>query len=261
MLVAFGPIAGLDATGQDLTNRLQPPIAFGGTWSHPLGTDGLGRDVLARLISAARLSLVVGMTAATLSAVIGVSIGLLAGSVGGWFDRSVTALVELILAVPTIVVGIVLTATLGQSLINLLTILVISGWIGHARIVRLQVRSLMRSGYVIASQASGAGTRWVAIHHLFPNVLPIVIVFGFQQIAAVMLWEASLTFLGIGLPIERVSLGGMIKEGQTHIYLGWWISVLPGLLIAWAVVGFTLAADCVQRQLDPARGRRRATHT
>jgi peptide/nickel transport system permease protein len=260
LLALLGPLFGSDPTAQNLTNRLQPPVFLDGSWTHPLGTDGLGRDILSRMLVAARLSLIVGAIAASISAVIGVGLGLLSGSAGGVLDTVTTALVELVLAVPTIVIGIVLVSTLGQSMSNLLVILVISGWISYARVVRLQARNLMRSDFVLASVAIGADRRRVAFVHLFPNVLPVAVVLFCQQVAAVMLWEASLTYLGIGLPIEEISLGGMIKEGQQQVFDGWWISVLPGLAIALAVVGFNLLADWLQIQLDPVRTNRRPRH-
>lgn len=242
-LAIVGPWLGGDPATQDLVNRLTPPIGFGGDWRHPLGTDGLGRDTLARVVVAARLSLVIGLAAALVSAVIGVAAGLLAGSRGGWLDTAITALVELALAVPTIVIGIVLVATLGQSLPNLIVVLVISGWIGYARLVRLQARSLVRSDFITGAVAIGASQVRIAFVHLLPNVMPQVGVLFFQQVAAVMLWEASLTYLGIGLPIERISLGGLIREGQEHIYDGWWVGFMPGVTVALAVFGFNLYAD------------------
>ena len=258
VLALIGPLAANDPTAQNLSNRLQPPVFLDGSWSHPLGTDGLGRDIFARMLIASRLSLIVGALAAGISAVIGVSLGLLAGSRGGALDTMTTAMVELVLSIPTIVFGIVLVATLGQSMTNLVVILVISGWIGYARVVRLQARHLMHADFVLASVAIGANRRWIALRHLFPNVLPLVIVLFFQQVAAVMLWEASLTYLGIGLPIERVSLGGMIKDGQLQLFDGWWVSAAPGLVIALAVIGFSLLADWLQRELDPVRRTRRS---
>ncbi len=242
----FGPWLGGDAIGQDLANRLQAPVGFGGQWGHPLGTDSLGRDLLARILAGARLSLIIGLAAASISAAVGVTLGLLAGARGGWIDTVVTAIVELSLAIPTIVIGIVLVATLGQSLPNLLAILVISGWIGYARVVRLQARNLVHADFITAAIATGAPAGRIAFTHLLPNVWPQVVVIFCQQVAAVMVWEASLTFLGIGLPIERISLGGLIREGQDHVFDGWWIAFFPGLAIALAVIGFNLLADWLQ---------------
>jgi peptide/nickel transport system permease protein len=253
-------MVGLDATKQDLISRLQPPVGFGGSWEHALGTDSLGRDVLARLLVAARLSLVVGLVAATLSAVVGVTLGLLSGVTGGAIDAAVTGLVELALAIPTIVIGLVIAATLGQGMTNVVTILVLAGWITYARVIRLQTRSLVRSDFVMASVGMGATRTRIAIFHLLPNILPQSIVIFCQQVAAVMIWEASLTYLGIGLPIERISLGGMIREGQQQVFEAPWIGIMPGLVIALAVIGFNLLAEWMQERLDPARhGRRRRT--
>ncbi len=253
LLALAGPWIGSGPEDQNLANRLRPPVVLDGSWDNPFGTDSLGRDILARILVAARLSLIVGVAAAIVSAAIGVTLGLLSGSLGGLVDTMTTALVELALSVPTIVIGIVLVSTLGQSMSNLLIILVISGWIGYARIVRLQARGLVRSDFVLASIAIGASTPRIAFMHVLPNVLPQVIVLFCQQVAAVMLWEASLTYLGIGLPIERISLGGMIREGQEQIFDGWWISVIPGMAIALAVIGFNLLADWIQVELDPVR--------
>ncbi|MDQ3655730.1 MAG: ABC transporter permease [Chloroflexota bacterium] len=252
-LALLGPWLGNDPTAQDLANRLQPPVLFGGNWEHPLGTDSLGRDVLARILVGARLSLIVGLVAASISAVIGVSLGLLAGNRGGSIDTIITAVGELSLSVPTIVIGIVLVSTLGQSITNLLIILVISGWLGYARVVRIQARNLVHADFITGAVALGATRTRIAFVHVLPNVMPQVIVLFCQQVAAVMLWEASLTYLGIGLPIERISLGGMIREGQEHVFDGWWIAFIPGLAIALAVIGFNLLADWLQHERDPAR--------
>jgi peptide/nickel transport system permease protein len=257
-LAVIGPMVGLDATKQDLINRLQPPVGFGGSWEHALGTDSLGRDVLARLLIAARLSLVVGLVAATLSAVVGVTLGLLSGVTGGAIDAAVTGLVELVLAIPTIVIGLVIAATLGQGMTNVVMILVLAGWITYARVIRLQTRSLIRSDFVMASVGMGATRTRIAVFHLLPNILPQSIVIFCQQVAAVMIWEASLTYLGIGLSIERISLGGMIREGQQQVFEAPWIGIMPGLVIALAVIGFNMLAEWLQERLDPSRhGRRR----
>jgi peptide/nickel transport system permease protein len=239
------------ATVQDLTGRLQPPVWLGGSWSHPLGTDGLGRDLLARIAVGARSSLFISVIAATGAAVIGVVAGLIAGIRGGLTDRIITMLVETLLAVPFITFGIVVTATVGQSVANLLFLLVFTGWITHARIVRLQTQSLMRAGFVEAAHAVGAGRFHIALVHLLPNLAPVIIVVLFQQAGAMMLFSASLTYLGIGLPVEQITLGGIVRDGQELIYTAWWVSVMGGLAIALAVAGFNLFADWLQRRIDP----------
>jgi peptide/nickel transport system permease protein len=238
-------------TVQDLTGRLQYPVWLGGTWSHPLGTDGLGRDLLARIAAGARSSLVISVIAATGAAVIGVVAGLIAGIRGGLADRVITMLVETLLAVPFITFGIVVTATVGQSVANVLFLLVFTGWITHARIVRLQTRSLMQAEFIAAASALGAGRFHIAFVHLLPNLAPVIIVVLFQQAGAMMLWSASLTYLGIGLPVEQITLGGIVRDGQELIYTAWWVSVMGGLAIALAVTGFNLFADWLQRRIDP----------
>jgi peptide/nickel transport system permease protein len=238
-------------TVQDLTGRLRPPVGLGGSWDHPFGTDGLGRDLLARVAAGARASLLVSVVAAIGAAIVGVAAGLLAGIRGGMADRVITMLVETLLAVPFITFGIVVTATVGQSVTNLLLLLILSGWITHARIVRLQAQSLMRSEFVEAAYALGAGRAHIALVHLLPNLAPVIVVVLCQQAGAMMLWSASLTYLGIGLPVERITLGGIVRDGQELIYTAWWVSVLGGLAIVLAVAGFNLFADWLQRRLDP----------
>jgi len=254
-LALLAPLV-IDASpsSQDLVGRLTPPVFLdGGSWAHPLGTDGLGRDILARVVAGARISLLIGVVAAAATAAIGVLAGMLAGTGGRSLDSSLNLVADVVMAVPFVVIGIVLTAILGQSLTNVLAILIISGWIGYYRIIRLQTRSLARSEFIQVSFQFGA-SRWrVFRHHLIPNLLPIMVLLMFQQIAAMMLFEASLTFLGLGLPVERITLGGMVRDGQEQIFNGWWVSVFPGIALALAVVGFNLLADWLQDQRDPSR--------
>jgi len=244
-LLPHGPSA------QDLSARLTPPVGFGGTWDHPLGTDGLGRDLLARIAVGARSSLIVSVLAATGAAIIGVIAGIAAGMIGGIVDRVITMLVETLLAVPFITVGLMITATIGQSMTSLLVLLIATGWITHARILRLQARSLIHAGFVEAARSYGASRIWIALRHIAPNLAPAAIVVLFQQMGSMLLWSASLTYLGIGMPIDRVTLGGVVREGQELIYTAWWVSVFGGLAIALAVAGFNLCADWLRHRLDP----------
>lgn len=241
-------------TSQDLLGRLAPPVFMdGGSWAHPLGTDGLGRDILARVVHGARLSLLIGLIVATGTAVIGVLAGMLAGSGGRMLDGAVMLVVDVVMAVPFVVIGIVLTSILGQSLTNVLVILIVAGWVTYARIIRLQTRALIRSEFIQASFALGAAQWHVFRRHLLPNLMPVLALLFFQQIAAMMLFEASLTYLGLGLPVERITLGGMVHDGQEQIFNGWWVSVFPGIAIALAVIGFNLLADWLQERSDPFR--------
>ena len=235
-------------TAKSLANRLQPPLGFGGT---SLGTDGLGRDLLARIVAGAATSLQISVVAATGAAVVGILAGLLAGMIGGWIDRVITLLVETVLAIPFITVGLMVTATMGQSVTALTILLIATGWITHARVLRSQANVLTSADFVRASHAIGAGRAHVARRHILPNLAPIAIVVYFQQIGSMLLWSASLTWLGIGLPIERISLGGIVRDGQELLYNGWWVSISGGLAIILIVTSLNLAADWLRLALDP----------
>lgn len=238
-----------DPEQQNLLRRLQPPVWAGGTWSHPLGTDGLGRDLLARLAIGARFSLFIGMIAAINAGLVGVLLGAFAGLVGGWTDRIITSFVTVNMAIPGIVIGIVITATLGQGLLNLVVILLLGGWIIYARIVRLQALALRQSEFVEAAYSLGAGKYHVLRRHMLPNLVPTILVLFAQGIAAVMVFEATLTYLGLGLSIEDVTLGSLVREGQQVLFSAWWAGLFPGLMIALAIVGFNFLADWIQARM------------
>lgn len=248
LLVFLGPLFSDSPTSQNLTGRLTPPIGFGG---RGLGTDGLGRDLWARLLAGARLSLWISTIAASGAAIVGIFLGSVAGMMSGWIDRVVTLLVETVLAVPFITVGLMVTATIGQSTGALLVLLIGTGWIVHARVLRAQVELVSRSEYVRSAQAMGASGWHIGIRHILPNLLPIAIVVFFQQIGSMLLWSASLTWLGIGMPIQKITLGGIVRDGQDLLYVGWWVSVAGGLAIVFIVTSLNLVADWIRIRLDP----------
>jgi len=242
-------------TAQDLRARLEPPVFLsGGSWTHPLGTDSLGRDVLARTLSAMSLSLRIGVMAAAGAAVIGIALGLLAATGNRLADTLVTLLADVVLTVPFVVVGIVVTAILGQGLPNVIAVLVLTGWVSYARIVRLQARSIAASDFITAARSLGGDRLHIAIAHILPNLAPVLVLLVCQQVGAMMLYEASLTYLGIGLPIQRLSLGGLVQSGQDQIFKAWWIGFMPGLALAMAVIGLNLAAEWLQRRMRMQEG-------
>jgi len=243
-----------DAGTQSLPDRLLAPVFSGGSWAHPLGTDGLGRDLLARITQGALMSLQVSVVAASIAAVAGIFCGVVAGMFGGWVDNLLTLLAEVTLTVPSVVVGVVLTATLGQSRQNLIAILVLGGWISYARVLRLETRQLRGSDFVLAAAVTG-GSRWhIGVRHLLPNLAPTVLVLFAQQLGGMMLWEASLTYLGLGARPDLVTLGGIVRDGQAQIFGGWWIGVTSGFMVALAIVGFAFAGDWIRNRLDRGTG-------
>ena len=244
----LGPwLAATDPDSQRLSDRLLPPFWAGGDTAHPLGTDGLGRDLLARIIAGARVSLAVGVTATLLAGAIGVSLGLLAGGLGGAIDRVISWLTDVQLAIPFVIVAIAVTATLGNSLANVILVLALTGWVGYARIVRLQARAMRRAPFIEAARAMGAGPSRILGRHLLPNVTAPILTVAGQQVAAMMLYEAALSYLGLGVPRETITWGGMIAAGQETLGTAWWVAAMPGICLGLTVLGFNLVADWLAR--------------
>jgi peptide/nickel transport system permease protein len=214
LVAAFAPaLAPADPVRNRLLDRLTPPMwAEGGTARHPLGTDTLGRDVLSRLLYGARVSLVVGLAAVLVAGVVGVAFGLVAGYRGGWPDDLLMRLGDIQLAFPVLLLGVAVTAVLGASLGNMILVLGASGWVTYARIARGETLSLKEREFVAAARALGAPARHVVARHLLPNVLPPLMVVTTFSVARTIIAEASLSFLGIGLP-PRDALDPRIEKG------------------------------------------------
>ncbi len=255
-VLAIGALLGpllldVDPARQDLRGRLAPPIWAGGTGAHPFGTDGLGHDVLARVIAGARISLLIGVVATLAAGVIGVTLGLIAGATGGLVDRIATWIVDVQMAVPFVVVGIALTAALGNGVRTVLLTLALTGWVGYARIVRLQAIALRRAPFVEAARAVGVSPARLLGRHLLPNLTAPITVVASQQVAAMILYEAALSYLGLGMPSSTITWGGMVANGQELLMAAPWVSAVPGAAIALAVLGFNLLGDGVRDLLDP----------
>jgi peptide/nickel transport system permease protein len=240
----------VDPVAQDLLNRLAPPWGLGGTPAHPLGTDTLGRDTLARLIAGARVSLPISLTATLLAGAIGVGLGVLAGYRGGWVDRTVTWLSDVQLAIPFVVFAIAVTATLGNSVRNVLLTLIVTGWVAYARVLRLQALALRSAAWVEAARAIGVGPARMLLRHLLPNLAAPAIVLATQQVGAMILYESSLSFLGLGIGGDTITWGGMAALGREAIFKAPWVAAIPGTAIALAILGFNLTGDWLA-----ARGR------
>ncbi len=246
--VAAPVLAPGDPIKNALLDRLTPP-----TWGreHPLGTDTLGRDVASRLLHGARVSLIVGFSAVVLAGVVGVALGLLSGWYRGWLDDLVMRLGDVQLAFPVLVLAVAVLAVLGASLLNLIVVLGVTGWITYARIVRGEVLTLRERDFVAAARALGANDAWIVRRHLLPNVLPPLVVVATFSVARTIIAEASLSFLGLGIPAPEPSWGAMLDEGRNYITTGWWLALFPGLAILVVVLGINLVGDWLRDVLDP----------
>jgi peptide/nickel transport system permease protein len=251
-----GPaLLGADPGKQALGARFTPPAGFGGDWTRPFGADQLGRDLLARCLAGLRLSLVTGVGAALVAATVGATLGLVAGLRPGRVDAAVVFLLDVALAAPFIVVAIAVTVTLGGGWTALMLTLVATGWAGYARILRLEARGLRSAAFVEAARAAGASDARILLRHLLPNVAGVLVVLVTQQAAAMMLYEAALSYLGLGLGGDAITLGGMIADGQDSLLRAWWVVTLPGAVLAAIVLAFTLGGDWLVTRSRPAAHR------
>ncbi len=249
----FAPwLAPFDPTAQSLRLRLKPPVWLAGSEAgHLLGTDALGRDMLSRIIFGARVSLLVGFTAVLLQTLIGVSAGLLAGYYGGFVDNTLMRIADIQQAIPFLVLVVAVAAVMGPSLFNTILILGITGWVTYGRVVRAQVLSLMQQEYVTASQALGGKDHRVMLHHLLPNLIAPVTVVGTLTVSSMILVEASLSFLGLGVPPPTPTWGGMVADGRNYLVTAWWVSVTPGIAVFLTVLAINLVGDWLREVLDP----------
>jgi peptide/nickel transport system permease protein len=235
----------------DTLKRFTPPGWVTGDWRHPLGTDALGRDVLTRIFYGARISLVVGVAAVLAAGTIGVSVGLLAGYHRGRLDDVLMRVADVQLAIPFLVLAIALAAVLGGSLRNVVLVLTITGWVLYARIVRSEVLSVRERDYVEAARALGASDGRVLARHVLPNVRASIIVTATLEVARMILAEASLSFLGLGVPPTIPTWGGMIAEGRVYLPVAWWAATFPGMATFVTVLGVNLFGDWLRAMLDP----------
>ena len=250
----LGPtIAQRDPNRQNIISRLKQPMqADRRGHVFVLGTDGLGRDVLSRLLYGARVSLLVGLFSVVVGGSVGTLLGMLAGYFGGWTDDILMRLADIQLAFPFILLAIMFLLVLGPGLLNLILVLGIGQWVTYARIARAQTISQREKEYVEAAKALGQGTFGILRTAILPNILsPLVIIASFN-VASVILAEAALSFLGLGVPPTVPSWGGMLAESRNELLAGrWWLAVFPGTAIMITVLSFNILGDWLRDLLDP----------
>ncbi len=231
--------------------RLKPPVFAGGEWAYPLGTDRLGRDIFSRIILGAQISLGVAVTTILLGGFVGTVLGLVAGYRGGWIDALIMRSADGFLAFPSILLALVLAVTVGPSFIVVVIVLALVLWARFARLVRGEVLSLKGRDYVLLARVAGASGLYIVLRHIVPNLLNTLVVLCTLQVGWAIIVEASLTFLGAGVPPPTPTWGGMVAEGLDYIESAWWISVMPGVAILFVVFSYNLVGDWLRDVLDP----------
>ena len=253
IFTVFAPIlAPHDPALQSLRLRLTPPFwQEGSVDGYLLGTDALGRDIFSRIIFGARVSLLVGVASVLTQGIIGVTVGLIAGFYGGRLDTIIMRIGDIQQAIPFLILAIAVTAILESSLLNVIIVLGITGWVTYGRIVRGQVLSIREREFVDAARALGASNPRIIRQHILPNVVASVSVISTLTISTMILAEASLSFLGFGVPPSIITWGGMVTAGRDYISNAWWVSVLPGVAIFATVLSINVLGDWLREAIDP----------
>jgi ABC-type dipeptide/oligopeptide/nickel transport system permease subunit len=237
---------------QDLrVAELPPSWLEGGQAGYLLGTDYVGRDMLSQLIYGGRVSLTVGFGGVVVAILIGMALGLLAGYYGGWLDVLIMGVVDIQLSIPYLLLVVTVAGVLGPSLLNVILIFGVTDYPLFTRMVRGEVLRLRDSGFVEASQAVGAGQLFIIIRHLIPNLLGVIITVGTFEMAAMILYEAGLGFLGLSVPPTTPSWGNMLAIGRNYLATSWWLATFAGLAIMLTTFGVNLLGDWLRDILDP----------
>jgi ABC-type dipeptide/oligopeptide/nickel transport system permease subunit len=252
MAVAAPLIAPQDPNATDLFRRLQPPAWIeGGDWAFPLGCDALGRDILSRIIYGARISIFIGVAVIILATGVGILAGLAAGYFRGWVDVVIGRVVDILLGFPYLIFAIGLMAMMGPGLGNIVLALAYKEWVIPCRVVRGETLAVRELEYVEAARALGAGPRHIMWREILPNILSPVIVVSTIRMANVIILEASLSFLGLGVQPPTASWGSMVSDGRAFILESWWVSTFPGLAILLLVLAINVASQGLRDAFDP----------
>ncbi|MDO5604299.1 MAG: ABC transporter permease [Paracoccus sp. (in: a-proteobacteria)] len=231
--------------------RRSPVWQEGGSWSHPLGTDNLGRDLLVRILVGGQVSLMVALATVTVAATVGLVLGTLAGYFGGWADTVIMRVGDLFLAYPFMLLTISVIAILGPSLMVIVLVLALSDWVTYARTVRGSVMSARQKEYVAAARSIGTPDVQILRLHILPNVISPVLVLATVRAANYIIWESGLSFLGMGVPPPTPTWGMLLAEGRDFILDAWWLATLPGIAIMLTILSVNLIGDGLRDTFDP----------
>lgn len=245
-------IAPHDPNETDLFRRLQPPAwAPGGEWAYLLGCDALGRDILSRIIYGSRISIFIGVAVILVATSVGIMAGLAAGYLRGWVDVVISRIIDILLGFPYLIFAIGLMAMMGPGLFNIILALAYKEWVIPARVVRGETLVTRELEYVEAARALGASNRHIMLREILPNVLSSVVVVATIRMAHVIILEASLSFLGLGVQPPTASWGSMVADGRAFILEAWWVSTFPGLAILLLVLSINVASQGLRDAFDP----------
>lgn len=253
LMAVFAPwIAPNDPYATNLFFRLQPPAWMdGGEWAYPLGADALGRCILSRIIYGARISIFIGAAVILVATTIGILAGLAAGYLRGWVDVVISRLVDILLGFPYLIFAIGLMAMMGAGLYNIILALAYKEWVIPCRVVRGETLAARELEYVEAARALGASDRHIMLREILPNILSPVIVVATIRMAHVIILEASLSFLGLGVQPPTASWGAMVADGRAFILESWWVSTFPGIAILLLVLAINVASQGLRDAFDP----------
>jgi peptide/nickel transport system permease protein len=252
----FADLLAPTPNAQQLLQRLEAPAWAGGEHGYLLGTDSLGRDILARIIHGARVSLMVGLLGVALSGGIGITLGLVAGYLGRGWDRVIMRIADVQQAIPALVLAVAVAAVLRPTVLNLIAILAITTWFSFTRVVRAEVLALREMLFVEAARVIGANDGRIIVKHIFPNAAASIIVIATLMVGNLILFEASLSFLGVGVPVTTPTWGRMVFDGIEYVATAWWIALFPGFAVMLTVLATNLVGDWLRDALDPRQRRR-----